>query len=662
MDMFNIEDSFKEYFPRLAEEFKLKDFQKKSIANVISNKNSLCIMPTGGGKSMIYWMSGLLLDGITVVISPLVALIDEQSKKIRDQGYEVLALHGGIDSKKQSELLINFTNKEINPKFIFVSPEKLATDGFFEYCMKIRKEEIKLITIDEVHCVSQWGTSFRPFYKRIFSFLNNIYSSENQVPKILALTATLNPKEVRDICKEFYISNSNIIRDDLLMRSEITLKTLKFNNENEKEEKLWDIIKCHHREKILVYVYKIKGKHSVEDLSKIAGEKGYNSVYFHGGMSAKERSEIIEKYRRDEINVVFATNAFGMGIDIPDIRVVIHYMIPESVEQYYQEVGRAARDGKAANAYLLYSNKNIDVKRKFFIDSSFPKEEELKNVYKKVPGKIKGLSSLPYFEDEEIQKCLSYYLDSGILKIICKGFSNLKSLYDIQDAGIQNIVDSTKTKSLLKTIKNTKLVPQKIINEVYKSILSGSVKINKPLDRRLIIERIELEVSDEKMKKILEQIDERKNYKHDLLDYFVFLVNNNSQSKELHQEIARYLGVNRHMLGKIYSTSKGDFVRSKSEVIIANLLHQHKIQYEYEKKLFYEKGKWIEPDFTITLNDGSKVYWEHLGMLGVESYDKRWAKKQDIYDQYFNGKLVISYEGATISASALDLITTKLKL
>ena len=656
MHISNVEESFKKYFPKLACLFNLNKFQKKTIENVISNNNTLCIMPTGGGKSLVYWMSGLTLGGITVVISPLIALIDEQSEKIKEQGYEVLTIHGGIDAMKQSKILKDFVNKVINPKFIFVSPEKIATDGFFEYCLKERRAEIKLIAIDEVHCVSQWGASFRPFYKRIPTFLNGLYSIEEQRPRILALTATLNPKEVIDICKEFDISKSNIIRDNTLMRSEITLKVLKFKNENEKEEKLWDIIKIHRNEKILVYAYRIGSNHGVEGLAKTADEKGYKSVCFHGEMSAIERREIIWKYKNDEINVAFATNAFGMGIDIPDIRVVIHYMIPESVEQYYQEIGRAARDGDAANAYILYSNKNIDVKRRYFIDASFPKEEKLITTYKKITGNITGLNTLAYFEDEDMQKCLSYYLDCGVLSIICKGFSNLKCLLDVKDTDLQTILNSTKTKGLISSVKKTNIEPQIITNNVYKSILNGNVKTDKALDRRLIIKTNESQISDEKMKGILDQIDEKRKYKHGLLDYFVFLIDDNPSSIELHQEIARYLGVDKHMLNRIYSTSKGDLVRSKSEVIIANLLYQHQIQYEYEKKLFYNSGKWVEPDFTIRLSDGSELYWEHLGMLGVESYDKRWSEKQDIYDKYFKDKLLVSYEGATITDTVLKLI------
>lgn len=657
LDMLNIDEAFSSNFPKLASKFSLKDFQKRVISNVVEKDNTLCIMPTGGGKSLIYWIAGILSGGITIVISPLIALIDEQSEKIAEQGIEVLTIHGGMDSAKQANVLKDFANKVINPKFIFVSPEKIATDGLFEYCIRERKNEITMLVIDEVHCVSQWGTSFRPFYKRIPDFLDCIYNEgRDKQPRILALTATLNPKEVVDICREFNIDKSNIIKDNLLMRSEISLKVLQFNNENEKEDKLWDIIKIHKNEKILIYVYRIGSERGVEKLADKANEKGYKSVYFHGEMTAKERKEIIDRYKNNEINVIFATNAFGMGIDIPDIRVVIHFMIPESVEQYYQEVGRAARDGNVANAYLLYTNKNIDVKRKYFIDGSFPSAEKLVNTYKKIAEQGEGLHTLPYFEDEEIQQCLPYYLDSGVLRIECKGFSDLKSLKNVEDKALTDIINSTKTKNLITTVKKSKVNVKTIVNKVYESVVKGLATTTKPLDRRLIVEVIEREISEVKMQAIQSAIDEKREYKHRLLDYLIFLISDNTSSNELHQEIGRYLGVEKHMLNRIYSTVKGDRVRSKSEVIIANLLAQNGISYEYEKKLEYEKGKWIEPDFTITLPDGRELYWEHLGMLGVESYDKRWLEKQDIYDNYFSGKLIVTYEGATITDSALDII------
>lgn len=651
---------FSQNLPKLYQEFseknkKLKEFQEEVIKNTISRNNTLCIMPTGGGKSLIYWLSGLCLQGITIVISPLIALIDEQAKKLQEQGCDVLVIHSGISSSKQYKLIIDFAHRKLNPQFIFVSPEKIATDGFFEYCMKIRKDDIKLIVIDEVHCVSQWGSNFRPFYLRIPNFLENLYL-ENK-PTILGLTATLNSKEIQDISKAFEIKNENIIKDDSLIRDEISLKILKFDTEDEKEKKFWDILKIHKNEKILVYVYRLDTERGVKGFSKKAIEKGFKACCFHGEMSATERSEIIENLKRDKISLIFATSAFGMGIDIPDIRVVIHYMIPESVEQYYQEVGRAARDKKTANAYLLYSNKNIDVKRKYFINSSYPKKEDLEKVFSEVTTNKKGYKTFPYFEKEENSKCLFYYLDSNLIGIICKGFGDFKNFEKVTNQELQKIIESTTTKGFISSIKKTNMPPQEIAELAYKSLIEGTSKLKKgkTLDKRLILDIKAENIKEDNMQLILKSIEEKRKYKNELLDYFVYLINDNPLSNELHQEIGSYLGVDKHKLGLMYSTEKGDKVRSKSEVIIANLFYNHKIEYEYEKKLYYNTNSWIEPDFTIDVG-GEKYYFEHLGMLGVESYDKRWLKKKDIYEKYFSGKLIISYESSNLSSEILEII------
>ncbi len=654
MATIDVDRLYERFFPKLANQFSLKDFQKDVVRNVVESGNTLCIMPTGGGKSLIYWLSGLALNGITIVISPLIALIDEQADKIREHGYEVLTIHGGVSPNKQTDMLKKFYHKEITPDFIFVSPERISTDGFFEYCIKSRRNEIKLIAIDEVHCVSQWGFSFRPFYKRIPDFLNNIYKGE-EWPRILGLTATLNAKEIMDICMQFKITNNNVIKNDLLIRSEIELKVLKFTNEEEKEEKLWQLLQIHKHEKVLVYIYRKHYKRGTEELTEKAIQKGYKAAHFHGEMSAKERQEIIRSYKKGEIDVIFATNAFGMGIDIPDIRVVIHFMIPESVEQYYQEVGRAARDGQASIAYVLYTNKNIEVRKSHFIDKSLPTIEQLKKVYEKITNNEKGIKTLQYFDDEEIQQCLPYFLDHHFITIESKGFTNLKMLTDIRVEELKKLYDCTKTKGTISVIKKSGLAPSYINDLVYASVLNGTAKLSKNFDKCLIVRNHFENLPEDKLEELAFSIEEKRKYKHGLLDYLTYLLDGYVSSKELHQEIGLYLGVPKHKVNKIYKTLKGDYVRSKSEVIIANMLYQENIKYEYEKKLFYDEDKWIEPDFTIYLGD-KEIYWEHLGMIGVESYDKRWLEKMEIYQNYFPGMLVTTVESATLSDSAKSLI------
>jgi ATP-dependent DNA helicase RecQ len=587
-----------------------------------------------------------------------VSLIAEQEEKLLAQGIEVIAFYSGVNQEKQVEQLIKFAQGEINPKFILVSPERLATDGFFEHCVKIRKNDIKLITIDEVHCVSQWGASFRPFYRNIPTFIRDVFGGIQ--PKLLALTATLNSKELSDIINEFWIEKSNIIKDQSLMRSEIELKIIKVNTESEKDDeegKLWNYLKIHKNEKTLVYVYRKSGTRGVEDLSQNANKKHkLKSTYFHGDMTLNERNKIIAAFKNNEIDVVFATNAFGMGIDIPDVRVVIHFMIPESVEQYYQEIGRAARDKVSANAYLFYSDKNIDVKRKHFIDASFPTREKLVEVYKSLPRSNNVLQTLPYFENEDIQQCLHYYVDCGAVEIVAKGFSDIKSLTNIKNQKLLNIFESTKNKGLITSAKKTNIAVSDIIALVYNCLIRGEATSSKPLDKRLIINLKDDELSEAQLDSIMAKIDEKCKYKHDLLNHLISLLDKTNSSQELHQEIAQYLGIDKRVLEPIHSTLKGGKVRSKSEVIIANLLHQHNVKYKYELPLEHGSGKPIKPDFTIFLADGKKIYWEHLGLLGNEGYDANWLYKLDIYEKYFSGQLVTTYEGVTITDRAMDLI------
>lgn len=654
--MHNIDDDFKKYFPKL--KFNLKEFQRDVIRNVIEKDNTLCIMPTGGGKSVIYWMSAIEMEGIAIVISPLTALIAEQAEKIEEQGYKAMVIHGGIDAKKQMQILSDFAKGKYNPKFIFASPEKIATDGYFEFCLKNRKDDIKLMVIDEVHCVSQWGISFRPFYKRIPDFMDRLFG-ENSWCRILALTATLNPLELNDICDSFKITTDNILKQSMLMRSEIQLHVRKYLTEDEKEEDFWKLIKRHKGEKTLVYLYRKKGDRGVDGLCLEAQNRGYRAAEFHGDMNSDERMDIIEQYRNGEVDIIFATNAFGMGIDIPDIRVVIHFMIPESAEQYYQEVGRAARDGNGANAYLLYSNKNIDIKRTYFIDRSFPTEKKLRETYANL-GKRSGVRVFPYFDNEDIQDCLPYYINCGLVTIICKGFSGISELYAIKDARIKELYDSTPAKAYVRTVKKNGLEPQQFSDMIYQAVLDDKVKLNKALERWLVADIKDTNISDEQMQAMLDEIEEKKKYKHSLLDYFVQILQDEPNSQQLHQEIARYLGMDKYQLKRIYKTIDGNDVRSKSEVIICNLLYNAGIRYKYEEVLEYEPGKIINPDFTIMLSNGKKVYWEHVGMLGNEKYDSDWSHKMEIYEKYYPGLLYRTYETGALSRDA-EMIIEKIK-
>ncbi len=649
--MSSLGDDFKKLFPKLY--FSLNDTQVKAVNTCVNTGNTLCIMPTGGGKSIVYWLAGLKLGGMTVVVSPLTALIVEQAEKIREHGYQVLEVHSGISSSVYIKTLKSLATKEYSPNFIFLSPEKLATDGYLEYCLKSRKNDISLFVIDEVHCVSQWGLDFRPFYKRIPDFLNELYGAGNWC-RVLALTATLNPKELCDICQHFAIDKNNIVKSSFISRTEIQIHIKKLSNEDEKEEELWKILHRHREEKILVYVYRKYAERGVEDLCSKALKMGYVANYFHGDMSYKERKEIIDRYKSGESNIIFATNAFGMGIDIPDIDVVIHFMIPLSAEQYYQEIGRSARNGKSANSYLLYTDKNIEVNRDYYIKKSFPSEEILQNVFKKYFKKI-GLVTLNLFDDEDKQLCLPYYIDQGLVEIVCKGFSKFNNILMSSDKQLEEYYNSTKNHSFCSTVKKLNIDPKTLCEQVYRGIAENKIAFKGTLSRDLII-NVEAIIDQQTIARILTSEKQLKEYKNGLLDFFLYIIENNKDSNSIHQEISYYLGMSKYNLNRIYQTIDGNKVRSKSEVIICNLLHNEQLDYRYEQPLFYDEGKYILPDFTISTPSGKTIFWEHLGLLGNEQYDSDWDVKDKIFEKYFPDQLRKTYESTNISMCAQQLI------
>lgn len=650
-------DIFKNEFPALVNVFSLKPFQEKVINQVIENGSTLAVMPTGGGKSLIYWVTAKALKGTCLVISPLIALIDEQADKLTNEGFEVLAIHGGMGASEQMKQLKKFAKSESNPDFIFASPERMATDGFFEYCISLQKSKIKLVVIDEVHCISQWGFDFRPFYKHIPTFLNAVFT--DKWPVILGLTATINPRELIDITTDFKIPKKSILKDDVLLRFDIDLKVEKLSNEEDKKERLWEIIEDHSNEKVLVYLYRKYHKGGVEDLCEIANQKGLNTLPFHGDMSGTERQNIIGEFRDGTINLVFATNAFGMGIDIPNIRVVIHFMLPESIEQYYQEIGRAGRDQNGATSYMLYSNKNVQVRKTHFIDKSFPKGDQVKNLFKTAANNEVGKKTLQYFAEEELQSALPYFLNCGAITIEGKGFTGLKVFKSNSNPQLQKIIDSSKTGMVIPVLLKpdfSKLTCKEFFNITYKALADDEATLTKNLDKCLILEANESELTDEQLEEIEKDTALKREYKHNLLDYLVYLLDNFDGSKSLHQEIGMYLGVNKHLLGKIHKTENGIWVRSKSEVIIANILHRSNIDFKYEEKLYYNTNQWKEPDFTVRHN-GQTWYWEHLGLLGDEQYNENWQEKKRIYKNLgVFDKVIITKESAVLSNQTNALI------
>jgi ATP-dependent DNA helicase RecQ len=420
----DIDRVFKRHFSSVGKE--MRPEQQEIIKAVLEGHRVLGLLPTGAGKSLCYWVAGKALDGTALVISPLTALMDEQAGKLAACGCSVAVWHSGIGSQRQYEELTAF-HRGSAPDFIFLSPERLATDGYLEFVLKAVRDRIKLVVIDEAHCISQWGHDFRPFYRDIPPFLDQVFGA-GAWPRLLALTATLGPKDVAQMCEDFGISSEQVIYGDVMLRHEIDLNVVKVADENEKDRLLWQALDDHGGEKVLVYIDRREGKRSTEELCAEAKRRGFAAEYFHAGLSSDAKAEVIRRFKAGELTVVFATNAFGMGIDIPDIRGIIHYLLPESVEHYYQQIGRAGRDGKPAWALLFYSDKNVEVRKKHFIANSFPSVDEVREAFSVLSDGKVGKLTFSYFDQAEYSRSSYHYLlRSGVVSALCKGIQTLAS-------------------------------------------------------------------------------------------------------------------------------------------------------------------------------------------------------------------------------------------
>ena len=650
-----IDQIFEQHFSSLGEGVYPK--QREVIDSLLQGNNTLALMPTGSGKSLCYWIAGIALKGITLAVFPLTALMDEQALKLTNHGFNVLKLHAGKSAKKQCDELTALYQGREKPDFIFVSPERLATDGFLEFVLQYIADKIKLVVIDEAHCISQWGHDFRPFYMEIPQFLNNIFGGETNWPRLLAMTATLNKKDREQIGKDFHIKKEYQIEHDTLLRHEIRICVQKVPDEDTKDEEFWAFMEAHKDEKVLVYVDRKHRKRSTEDLSEKALERGFKATCFHGELNSNEKLAIIEKFKSGELLTVFATSAFGMGIDIPDIRGVVHYLLPESIEQFYQQIGRAGRDKQPAWSRLFYSDKNIDVRKRWYIEKSFPTEDSLQAAFENFTDGCISHKTVNYFnEDEDTQAAYHYLRRAALFSPLCKGYQRInqfKTKAIIPD--YQTILSQTRTGITILTARNMQCSEKDILRDIYRWMGEGKLQYGKSPGKVMILDITHTEIPEETMQEMMAEAEEKKEYRHGLMDDFVELLETYQNSDQFHLKVGEYLGIDKYRMGKIHQTLSGDLVRSKSEVIIANILFERGIPFEYEKYLQAPDGSVRMPDFTITY-EGKEYYWEHLGMLDNVQYHRNWIGKERWYQQHFSqDQLITTQESITLSDEAKNI-------
>jgi ATP-dependent DNA helicase RecQ len=339
--------------------------QEAIINAVLEGEDTFVLLPTGGGKSLCFQIPALIKSGICIVVSPLIALMKDQVQQLNDKGIKAMAITSGISYNQLDTLLDNCIYG--NYKFLYLSPERLQQELVQE---RIKQMNVNLIAVDEAHCISQWGSDFRPAYKNI-TLLRQLQPTVN----VVALTASAKPEVVNDIIKELDFIQPKIFKQSFL-RANLGYMVY---HENDKYYRIETILKKY-KEPSIIYV---RNRKLTIELSSFLSSKNISATFYHGGLPNNEKDINMAKWLQNEKQVMVATNAFGMGIDKPDVKTVIHLNLPESIESYFQEAGRVGRNGEKAFAVILKNNSDEQLVKNQFL-SVLPSVDLVKQVYRKL--------------------------------------------------------------------------------------------------------------------------------------------------------------------------------------------------------------------------------------------------------------------------------------
>ena len=338
--------------------------QEQAIASAMHGQDTLVVMPTGSGKSLCYQLPALALDGTTVVVSPLLALMKDQADALAKRGFPVAEVNSTLNDRQ-----VKLAEEAIDcglPEFIFTTPERMADEAFREV---LKRRKLDLFVIDEAHCISQWGHDFRPDYLDLGHAIDDLGR-----PPVLALTATATPEVVEDIVEALRLHEVEVVHTGFY-RPNLMLSVVRAEGDDAKRNTLIRELERFEGTGI-IYCATVK---AAEDLTAFLGGIGLSVASYHGRMGLKQRAEAQDRFMNGEVRALVATNAFGLGIDKPDIRFVVHYHIPGTLEGYYQEVGRAGRDGERARGLLLFDP--ADHALQSFFRGKFPDADDLVNAH-----------------------------------------------------------------------------------------------------------------------------------------------------------------------------------------------------------------------------------------------------------------------------------------
>lgn len=485
MNNINIHNILKKYWGYKS--FRTK--QEAIINDVLVQKDTLALLPTGGGKSICYQIPALVKEGICIVISPLVALMKDQTIKLQKRNINAIAITGGLN---QHELDIALDNCIYgNIKLLYVSPERLESDIVRE---RIKKMNVNLIAVDEAHCISQWGYDFRPSYLKIAE----IRALKPNTP-ILALTATATKKVVRDIQDKLLFKKQNVIQNSF-KRANLAYMALE---ESHKSTRVLKILRKIKGPAIIYARSRIKTYEFSSELNKL----GISSTYYHAGLSENERTTNQEKWMNNTTRVMVATNAFGMGIDKPDVRLVIHLQNPDTTEAYFQEAGRAGRDGEKAFAISLFQKSDFEVSMNRFTET-YPSSSDVRIIYQNLADFLQiaigdGFEQTYDFEFERF--CSKYQLN----KYKCiKAFNILEKDKLISHNSYNHSPSSVKVICHSKSIINYKSANSKknellqLILRLYPGVFDNPIEIK---EKKLAIH---LQLNSNDINKILNELNQ----------------------------------------------------------------------------------------------------------------------------------------------------------